>query len=260
MRPSLFAGVALNALYAPCAGASSLASGQLEVMVNRRALASDELGNPEMLNEAEGCCGTHSCSWFKPNAIVVAPSTARTCLASMCAGVIARGTFKLILGNGHDAVHAHALHAQQMAWPVLPSFVKASGTPVNDKVRDSPAEPMSLPHRLCFASLPRFCWRQGNETALPPPPPPLQSLYSALRKGRSLPPDVHLLSLHDDGQGIVIFRLMNRCQVPPPARLLPYAVTFQLLADADPCSLTQTSLGAGGSAVSWSTAGQGGRG
>jgi hypothetical protein len=32
-------------------------SGQLEVMVNRRNRFSDELGNPEMLNEAEGCCG-----------------------------------------------------------------------------------------------------------------------------------------------------------------------------------------------------------
>ena len=43
-----------------CAGASSLSSGQLEVMLNRRAQASDELGNPEMLNEAEGCCGAHT--------------------------------------------------------------------------------------------------------------------------------------------------------------------------------------------------------
>lgn len=29
----------------------------MEVMVNRRNQYSDELGNPEMLSEGEGCCG-----------------------------------------------------------------------------------------------------------------------------------------------------------------------------------------------------------
>ena len=32
-------------------------SGQLEIMLNRRTQLSDQLGNPEVLDEAEGCCG-----------------------------------------------------------------------------------------------------------------------------------------------------------------------------------------------------------
>lgn len=38
--------------------------------------------------------------------------------------------------------------------------------------------------------------------------------FSALSKGKGLPVNVHLLSLHDDGQGVIIFRLMHLYQVP----------------------------------------------
>jgi len=121
-----------------------MASGQLEVMVNRKSQSSDELGNPEVLNEAEGCCGMHGCPCSSPMECIAATMTARTHPVSTCAGVIARGLFQLILGDGRDSAHAHALQAQQMAWPVLLSFVKASGASVNDQVRHSPGEPTSL--------------------------------------------------------------------------------------------------------------------
>ena len=41
---------------------------------------------------------------------------------------------------------------------------------------------------------------------------PLQP-FSALHKAKGLPANVHLLSLHDDGQGVIIFRLIHMYQV-----------------------------------------------
>lgn len=45
------------------AGASSMRPGQLEVMLNRRTALSDELGNPEKMDEQEG--GAGACSHLK---------------------------------------------------------------------------------------------------------------------------------------------------------------------------------------------------
>ena len=188
-------------------------------MVNRRAQASDELGNPEVLNEAEGCCGMHTCPEFG---------------RAFCAMLSFNLSSIRHVATNHPRRRdcSRQVSAHVSGWsrhcPASSAACPPDGMACDADLCQRLGHLLTIPglstyscrayHTLacllCIRSHHLPCC-QANESshAASPPPPAVQPLYSALRKGRGLPPDVHLLSLHDDGEGVVIFRLINRCQV-----------------------------------------------
>ena len=133
--------------------------------------------------------------------------------------MIARGTHRLVLAHdGAKAARSRQLHAHRMAWPLLLAFTKDPGPDVVAQTEvQSSGEVLLLADKCFLLGYTQFfdvhCQVDGSVHPASLSPSPLRGLYSALRKGRGLPADAHLLSLHDDGEGIVILRLVNTCQV-----------------------------------------------
>lgn len=102
---------------APMQGAASLSDGQLEVMLHRRNVVDDARGVGENLNET--LCGCRDCA---------------------CAGLMARGTMRMLLGRTRGASRALRTHMQLLNDPPLLMF---GALPGNQNVQSPTASAAS---------------------------------------------------------------------------------------------------------------------